>query len=67
MKRKIIMSPQVAKYLIKNGCNIIDIKPDRDNSIKTCFVFELHTKLNKLLYDWSKNGQKGIFNNGEKT
>jgi hypothetical protein len=36
----IIFSPALARKLIKMGFQIIDIKPDKINSIKSVFVFK---------------------------
>jgi hypothetical protein len=45
---KSIFEPRVARYLLKQGNQIVDIKPDKDNSIKTIFLFD---KTDKLLND----------------
>lgn len=37
---KLIFSPNVARKLLKLGNIIIDIKPNRDNKLKTVFVFK---------------------------
>jgi len=45
---KSIFEPRVARYLLKQGNYIVDIKPDKNNPIKTIFLFE---KTEKLLID----------------
>ncbi len=41
MKRaKLVFSPKVARFLLKNGMQIIDIKPDKNDKEKTIFVFD---------------------------
>lgn len=40
MKYKSIFTPGVARYLLKLGNPIYDIKPDKNNNDKTIFVFE---------------------------
>ena len=37
---KLIFSPNVARKLLKLGNTIIDIKPNRNNKLKTVFVFK---------------------------
>lgn len=45
MKYKSIFTPRIARYLLKNGNIIKDIKMDKNNPDKTIFVFELTEKL----------------------
>ena len=41
MKRaKLVFSPKVARFLLKHGMQIIDIKPDKNDKDKTIFVFD---------------------------
>ena len=40
MTYKSIFTPGVARYLLKLGNPIYDIKPDKKNNDKTIFVFE---------------------------
>jgi hypothetical protein len=40
MTYKSIFTPGVARYLLKLGNPIYDIKPDKKNNNKTIFVFE---------------------------
>lgn len=37
---KIIFNPGCARKLLHAGCNICDIKPDKENRDKTLFVFK---------------------------
>ena len=46
---KCIFKPFVARKLLKEGNPIADIKPDRNNPIRTIFVFEKTEKLDKDL------------------
>ncbi|UNC92731.1 hypothetical protein [Candidatus Contubernalis alkaliaceticus] len=36
---KLVFTPQLARHLLKNGYQIIDIKPDRKKMHDTVFVF----------------------------
>ena len=36
---KLIFTAKLAKYLLKQGYQIIDIKPNKDNPDRTVFVF----------------------------
>jgi len=42
---KSIFEPRIARYLLKNGNQIYDIKPNKNNIDKTIFIFELTEKL----------------------
>ena len=37
---KIVFEPQIARKLLKDGCQIIDIKPNKDDKKRTVFVFK---------------------------
>lgn len=37
---RLVFNAGVARSLLKSGCQIIDVKPDRDNAIKSVFVFK---------------------------
>lgn len=37
---KLIFSPNVARNLLKLGNTIVDIKPNKENKMKTVFVFK---------------------------
>ena len=37
---RLVFNSGVCRALLKVGCQIIDIKPDRNNSEKTIFVFK---------------------------
>lgn len=48
-KYKSIFTPGVARFLLKLGNPIVDIKPDKNNIDKTIFIFEENEKfLNDL-------------------
>lgn len=38
-KAKIVFEPQTARKLLKEGCQIIDIKPHKEDKNRTVFVF----------------------------
>lgn len=46
---KTIFSPSIARHLLKMGNKVTDIKPDRNNPIKTLFIFEVNEKFNRDL------------------
>lgn len=37
---RLVFNAGVARSLLKAGCQIIDVKPDRENPIKSVFVFK---------------------------
>ena len=37
---KLIFTGKLARYLLKQGYQIIDIKPNKDNSDRTVFIFK---------------------------
>ena len=37
---KLIFNAGAARALLKAGCQVIDVKPDRENPIKSVFVFK---------------------------
>lgn len=39
-KSKLIFDPKIARKLLKQGFVVIDIKPNRENTDKSIFVFE---------------------------
>ena len=45
MEYKSIFTPRIARYLLKQGNAICDIKADKHNKDKTVFIFELTEKL----------------------
>ncbi len=52
---KLIFTPYVARRLLKMGNPILDIKPDKENPIKTVFIFEVTEKFNHDLIIASKH------------
>lgn len=38
---KLIFNAGTCRSLLKAGCTIIDVKPDRENPIKSVFVFKV--------------------------
>ena len=49
MKTKVISENKLARELIKEGYSLVDIKPHKNDSRRTVFVFELTDKLQKRL------------------
>ena len=37
---KLIFNAGAARSLLKSGCTMIDVKPDRENPVKSVFVFK---------------------------
>lgn len=37
---KLIFNAGTARALLKAGCQVVDVKPDRENPIKSVFVFK---------------------------
>ena len=37
---KLIFNAGAARALLKAGCTVIDVKPDRENPVKSVFVFK---------------------------
>lgn len=50
-KSILIFNPKIARLLVKEGCKIIDIKPQKENTDKTIFIFEKNNKLLSILED----------------
>ena len=46
-KAKLIFNAGLCRALLKRNCKLIDIKPDRDNPIKSVFVFEKNETFEK--------------------
>ena len=51
---KIIIAPQIAKQLLSNGNQIVDIKPNKKNPRETVFVFNDTEKLRNDLTQITK-------------
>lgn len=49
---KCIFSPQLAQYLLQCGFRIIDLKPKRNSSRETVFVFEYSKGLEEQIVIW---------------
>jgi len=59
-KTKIIFKSYIARRLLKSGCRIVDIKPDKNDPDKkrTIFVFEDNEKFQKDLTDILEDEKK---------
>ena len=44
---KLIFNAGTCRSLLRAGCTIIDVKPDRDNPVKTVFVFDKNEHFQK--------------------
>lgn len=44
METKLIKNAGIARDLLNRGYSIVDIKPDRDNKIRTVFIFKIDDK-----------------------
>lgn len=57
MKKYIsIFKPQRVRKLLKNGFNIYDIKPDKNNKDKTIFIFKNSKELQHKIKELIKEG-----------
>ena len=50
----LIFTHELAKHLINNGFSIIDIKVNRDEPMRTVFVFKRNTEILKCIRQFSK-------------
>jgi len=48
-ERKVVISAKTAKHLLRLGFQIIDLKPDRNNSDRTMFIFKNSPELEREL------------------
>ena len=51
---KLIFSPQLAKYLILRGFQIVDLKQKKESPKETIFVFKNEDGLINAIVDWKK-------------
>ena len=58
MNYKSIFTPYVARNLLRMGNPIFDIKPDKNNSSKTIFIFE---ETEKLKHDMASATKHQLF------
>lgn len=54
MKTKIILQGDLARHLLKNGYQIVDIKPKKENPQSTVFVFKVEDGFFDILDNWKK-------------
>lgn len=52
---KVVLSPIMARYLVKNSFRITDLKPHKDNPLQTVFVFENSEELHQAMKDFQDN------------
>ena len=50
---KLIFTAKLARHLLKQGYQIIDIKPNKDNSDRTVFVFNDREGLKESIREFS--------------
>lgn len=59
---RLVFNAGVARRLIKAGCTLIDIKPDKNNKDKTVFVFKnddmFQTEFDKINIEIAENKQQ---------
>ena len=55
---KLIFNAGTCRSLLKAGCTIIDVKPDRENPIKSVFVFKCDEHFGQSLNVSTKKLQK---------
>ena len=48
---KVVLNPRVARQMIKQGAQIIDIKPNKENPIATVFVFKKTPEFDKMFHE----------------
>ena len=48
----VIFTGKTARYLLKLGYTIIDVKPDKKNKIKSVFVFKKESGIDKAISDY---------------
>jgi hypothetical protein len=54
---KLIFNPGIARNLLREGCQIIDIKKSKDNEFATVFVFKKDEHFDKAMTTISKQIQ----------
>lgn len=51
LKVKVVAENKIARLLIKSGFKVVDIKPHKDDSKRTVFVFEYTPELEQYLME----------------
>ena len=51
---KLIFQSDLARHLLRKGYEIIDIKPQKENSMSTVFVFKVTEGFYDVLKEWKK-------------
>lgn len=46
-----VFSPKVARILIKKGFNVVDIKPFKENTERTIFIFNRTADVMKIIHE----------------
>jgi len=54
MNRKVIQSNRLARLLIQQGFRVVDIAPDKYDSKRSVFVFEMSDELKLFLDNYRK-------------
>jgi len=52
---KLIFSHSIARKLIRAGCILVDIKPNKNEQNTSVFVFEINDLFNIKMNEFSKN------------
>lgn len=54
METKLILQGDLARYLLKKGYQIVDIKAKKENPQSTVFVFKVEEGFFEALSNWKK-------------
>ena len=49
---KVVITPQLAKYLLAKGYQIIDLKPDRNQKRNSVFIFRLDDGIDERIREF---------------
>ena len=52
-KFKVIFSPQLANYLLKNNYNIVKLKPKHNTENESVYVFEVKDGFYDVMEEWT--------------
>ena len=59
---RLVFKAEIARQLLKDGCQIVDIKPDKSNRARTVFCFandeKFQNAFNQILNDLADQRQK---------
>jgi hypothetical protein len=52
MRTKLIFSPQLAQYLLREGFTIVELKPKKNTVNETVFVFRVDNGFSEAIDAW---------------